>query len=109
MNVQSPKQVQSPQILDSMQPQQLPFVDMPLAPAKNYPADNTSSPSMQEMMSKSLNRRGVKQSSLESSSASTSTGNQDPFVGTVKKWDTTGATVKTHPIAPSVNNQDTYR
>ena len=79
MNVQSSKQVQSPQIPDSVQPQQLPFVDAPLAPAKNCPADNTSSPSMQEMTSKSLNRQGVKQSSSESSSASTSTGKLGPI------------------------------
>ena len=74
MNGQSPKHVQSPQLPDSVQPQRLPFVDAPPAPAKNYHADNTSSPSMHETMSKSLNRRGVKQSSSESSSASTSMG-----------------------------------
>ena len=34
--------------------------------------------------------------------------NQDLFVGTVEKYDTAGAAVKTHPIAPSVNKQDTY-
>ena len=45
INVQSPKQVQSPQLLDSVQPQRLPFVDAPLAPAKNHQTDNTSSPS----------------------------------------------------------------
>ena len=69
MNVLSPKQAQSPQLPDSVQPQRLPFVDAPLAPAKNYHADNTSSPSTHEMTSKSLNKRGVKQSSSESSSA----------------------------------------
>ena len=56
INVQSPKQVQSPQLPDSVQPQRLPFVDAPPAPAKNHQADNTSSPSTLEMMSKSLNR-----------------------------------------------------
>ena len=60
INVQSPKQVQSPQLLDSVQPQWLPFVDAPPAPAKNHQTDNTSSPSMLEMTFKSLNRRGVK-------------------------------------------------
>ena len=55
MNGQSPKHVQSPQLPDSVQPQRLPFVDTPLAPAKNYHADNTSSPSTHETMSKSLN------------------------------------------------------
>ena len=54
MNVQSPKHV--PQLPDSVQPQRLPFIDAPLAPAKNHQADNTSSPSTLEMMSKSLNR-----------------------------------------------------
>ena len=34
MNVRSPKQVQSPQLPDSVQPQQLPFIDAPPAPAK---------------------------------------------------------------------------
>ena len=79
MNGQSPKQAQSPQLPDSVQPQRLPFVDVPPAPAKNYHADNTSSPSMRETTSKSLNRRGVKQSSSESSSASTSTGKSGPI------------------------------
>ena len=79
MNVQSPKQAQSPQLLDSVQPQRLPFVDVPQAPVKNYHADNTSSPSTHETMSKSLNKRGVKQSSSESSSASTSMGKPGPI------------------------------
>ena len=79
MNVPSPKQAQSPQLPDSVQPQRLPFVDTPQAPAKNYHADNTSSPSTHEMTSKSLNKRGVKQSSSESSSASTSTGKLGPI------------------------------
>ena len=79
MNVQSPKQVQSSQLPDSVQPQRLPFINAPPAPAKNYHADNTSSPSMHEMTSKSLNKQGVKQSSSESSSASTSTGKLGPI------------------------------
>ena len=79
MNVQSPKHVQSPPLPDSVQPQQLPFIDAPLAPVKNYHSDNTSSPSMHETMSKSLNKRGVKQSSSESSSASTSMGKSGPI------------------------------
>ena len=33
---------------------------------------------------------------------------QDLFAGTVEKWDIAGAIVKTHPIAPSVKNRDTY-
>ena len=78
INVQSPRQVQSPQLPDSVQPQRLPFIDAPPAPAKNHQADNTSSPSMPEMTSKSLNRRGVKKSSSESSSASTSMGKSGP-------------------------------
>ena len=78
MNVQSPKQVPSSRIPDSVQPQRLPFINVPLAPAKNYHADNTSSPSMHETRSKSSNKQGVKQSSSESSSASTSTGKSGP-------------------------------
>ena len=76
--VQTLKQVQSPQLPDSVQPQRLPFVDAPPAPATDQQADNTSSPSTLKKMSKSLNRRGVKQSSSESSSASTSTGKSGP-------------------------------
>ena len=79
MNVQSPKQVPSSRIPDSVQPQQLPFIDAPRAPAKNYHADNTSSPSMHETTSKSSNKRGIKQSSSESSAASTSTGKSGPI------------------------------
>ena len=78
INVQSPKQVQSPQLPDSMQSQRLPFIDAPLAPAKNHQTDNTSSPLTLKTTSKSVNRQGVKQSSLESSSASTSTGKLGP-------------------------------
>ena len=79
MNVQSPKQVQLPQLPDSVQLQRLPFVDAPPAPAKNYHADITSSPSTHETTSKSLNKRGVKQSSSELSSASTSMGKSEPI------------------------------
>ena len=61
-----------------MQPQRLPFVDMPPAPAKNHQTDNTSSPFTLEATSKSVNRQGVKQSSSESSSASTSTEKSGP-------------------------------
>ena len=78
IDVQTPKQVQLPQLLDSVQPQRLPFLDAPLAPTKNHQSTNTSSPSMLGTMSRSLNRRGVKQSPLESSSASTSTGKSGP-------------------------------
>ena len=77
-DVQTPKQVQSPQLPDSVQPQRLPFVDVPPAPATDQQADHTSSPFTLEKTSKSLNRRGVKQSSSESSSASTSTGKSGP-------------------------------
>ena len=78
IDVQTPKQVQSPQLPDSVQPQRLPFVDASPAPAKNQQTDHTSSSSTLEMTSKSLNRRGVKQSSSELSSASTSTGKLGP-------------------------------
>ena len=56
IDVQTPKQVQSPQLPDSVQPQRLPFIDAPPAPAKNHQSDNTSSPSTLKTMSKSLNR-----------------------------------------------------
>ena len=56
IDVQTPKQVQSPQLPDSVQPQQLPFVDAPPAPTKNQQTDHTSSPSTLETTSKSLNR-----------------------------------------------------
>ena len=79
MNLQSPKQVPSSRIPDSVQPQRLPFVDVPPAPAKNYPADSTNSPSTHETRSKSSNKQGVKQSSSGSSSASTSTGRSGPI------------------------------
>ena len=108
INVQSPKQVQSPQLPDSVQQQRLSFVDAPPAPAKNHQTDNTSSPSTLEMMSKSVNRQGVKQSSSELSSASTSTRRSGPICWNCQEVDTAGTTVKTHPTAPSVNNQDTY-
>ena len=79
INVQSPKQVQSSQLPDSVKPQRLPFVDVPPAPAENHQADNTSSPSMLETTSKSLNRQGVRQNSSESPSASTSMGKSGPI------------------------------
>ena len=56
MNVQSPKQVPSSQIPDSIQPQRLPFIDPPPAPAKNYHADTTSSPPTHKTRSKSSNK-----------------------------------------------------
>ena len=78
IKVQSPKQVQPPQLLTSMQSQRLPFVDAPPAPAKNHQTDDTSSPFPLEAMSKRVNRQGVKQSSSESSLASMSTEKLEP-------------------------------
>ena len=78
INVQSPKQVQSPQLPDSVQLQRLPFVDAPLAPARNHQTDHTGSPSMLETTSKSVKGQGVKQSSSGPSSASTSMGKSGP-------------------------------
>ena len=78
IDVQTPKQVQAPQLPDSVQPERLPFIDVPPAPTKNQQTDHTSSPSTLETMSKILNRWGVKQSSSESSSASTSMGKSGP-------------------------------
>ena len=74
----SPKQVQTPRLPDSVQPQRLPFVDTPPAPAENHQTNNTSSPFTLKATSKSVNRQGVKQSSSESFSASTSTGKSGP-------------------------------
>ena len=51
INVQSPKQVQSPRLLDSVQPQRLPFVDAPPASTRNHQTDHTGSPSTFETMS----------------------------------------------------------
>ena len=65
-------------VTPKLQPQRLPFVDAPLAPTRNHQTDHASSPSMLEMMSKSIKRQGVKQSSSELSSASTSTGKLGP-------------------------------
>ena len=79
MNLQSPKQVPPSRMPDSVQPQRLPFVDTPPAPAKNYPFDNTNSPPTHETRSKSLNKQGIKQSSSESSSASTSMAKSGPI------------------------------
>ena len=56
IDVQTPKQVQLPQLPDSVQPQRLPFIDVPQAPTKNQQTDHTSSPSTLETTSKSLNR-----------------------------------------------------
>ena len=79
INLHSPKQVLPSRIPDSIQPQRLPFVNAPPAPVKNYPADNTNSPSTHETRSKSSNKQGVKQSASESSSTSTSTGKSGPI------------------------------
>ena len=74
----SPKQVQPQRLPDSVQPQRLPFIDGPPAPAENHQTNNTSSPFTPETTSKSVNRQGVKESSSESSSASTSMGKSGP-------------------------------
>ena len=71
-NLQPPTNTPPSQVPSDIQPQQLPFVDAPLAPAKDYSADNTDSPSMRDTRSKSANRQGVKQTSSSSSSTSTS-------------------------------------
>ena len=78
INVQSPKQVQSPQLPDSVQPQRLPFIDAPQAPTRNHQTDHTGSPSTLEMMSKSVKGQGVRQSSSGSSLPSTSMGKSGP-------------------------------
>ena len=74
-----PKQVSSSRMPDSVQLQQLPFIDVPPAPTKNYPVDNTNLPPMHKTRSKSSNKQGIKQSSSESSSASTSMGKSGPI------------------------------
>ena len=79
MNLQPPTKIPPSQMPSDIQPQQLPFVDAPLASTKNYSADNTDSPSTCETRSKSANRQGVKQTSSASSSTSMTTGKPGPI------------------------------
>ena len=79
MNLQSPKQIPPSRMPNSIQLQRLPFVDAPPAPTTNYPVDNTNLPPTHETRSKSSNRQGIKQSSSESSSASTLMGKSGPI------------------------------
>ena len=79
MNLQPPKKIPSSQMPSNVQPQQLPFVNVPLVSTKNYFADNTNPPATHETRSKSSNRQGIKQSSTESSSASMSMGKSGPI------------------------------
>ena len=108
MNLQSPKQVPSSRIPDSIQPQRLPFVDVPLAPAKNYPADSTNSPSTHETRSKSSNKQGVKQSSSGSSSASTSMGRSGPICWNCGEVGHRRRNCQNPSYCSSVNRKDTY-
>ena len=62
----------------SVQPQRLPFVDALLALTENYAVDNTNVPPTHKTRSKSSNKQGIKQSSSDSSLASTSTGKSGP-------------------------------
>ena len=79
MNLQPPTKIPSSQMPTDIQPQQLPFVDAPPAPAKNYSADNTDLSSTRDFRSKSANRQGIKQTPSASSSTSTSTGKSGPI------------------------------
>ena len=79
MNLQPPTKTPPSQMPSDIQLQQLPFVDAPPAPTQDYSADNTDSPSMRDIRSKSANRQGIKQTSSVSSSASTSMGKSGPI------------------------------
>ena len=79
MNLQPPTKTPPSQVPSDIQPQQLPFVDVPLAPTQDYSADNTDSPSMHDTRSKSTNRQGVKQTSSASSSTSISMEKSGPI------------------------------
>ena len=61
MNLQPPTETPPSQVPSDIQPQRLPFVDAPLAPTQDHSADNTGSPSMHDIRSKSANRQGIKQ------------------------------------------------
>ena len=78
MNLQPPTKIPPSQVQSDIQPQQLPFVDVPLAPTIDYSADNTDLPSTHDTRSKSANRQGIKQTSSSSSSTSTSMGKSGP-------------------------------
>ena len=108
IDIQTPKQVQSPQLPDSVQLQRLPFVDTPLAPAKSQQTDHTNSPSTLETTSKSLNRRGVKQRSSESSLASTSMGKSGPVCWNCQEVGHRRHNCKNPFYCSKYNNQDTY-
>ena len=78
-NLQLPAKTPSSHVPSNIQPQQLPFVDVPPAPTQDYSVDNTDSPSSCDTRSKSTNRQGVKQTPSTSSSTSTSTEKSGPI------------------------------
>ena len=78
-NLQPPAKTLSSQVPSNIQPQQLPFVDAPLAPTQDYPVNNTTSQSSHDTRSKSTNKQGVKQTSSTSSSTSTSMEKSGPI------------------------------
>ena len=79
MNLQPPTKTPPSQVPSDIQLQRLPFVDAPLAPTQDYPADNTDLPSTHDTRYKSTNRQGIKQTSSASSSASTSMEKSGPI------------------------------
>ena len=78
-DLQPPTKTPPLQVPSDIQPQQLPFVDVPSTPTQDYSANNTDSPSTRDTRSKSANRQGVKQTSSASSSASTSMEKSGPI------------------------------
>ena len=78
-NLQPPTKIPPSQVPSDIQPQCLPFVDVPPAPTQDYPANNTDSPSTRDTRYKSTNRQGIKQTSSASSSASTSMEKSGPI------------------------------
>ena len=78
-NLQPPTKTPPSQVPSDIQLQQLPFVDVPPAPTRDYSADNTDSPSTRNTRSKITNRQDVKQTPSASSSTSTSTEKSGPI------------------------------
>ena len=78
-NLQPPTKAPPSQVPSDIQPQRLPFVDVPSAPIQDYSTNNTDSSSMHDTRSKSTNRQGVKQTPSASSSTSTSMEKSGPI------------------------------
>ena len=109
MNLQPPTKIPSLQMPSDIQQQQLPFVNAPPAPTKNYSADNTDSPSTCETRSKSANRQGIKQTSSVSSSTSMTMGKPVPICWNCGKAGHLKCNCPNHPIVPSASKRATYQ